>query len=227
MLSIPAACWLCQMPLALAHHGCCSLCLRNLPCLPACCPRCGLPAATSRLECGRCLLHPPAWQHMVALSDWQPPVRELVKRLKFFRATALSSMLARLLLLRWLAARREHGLCRPTLLLTVPLQKKRAWQRGYHQMESVTRSLAYWLGCRYLPAGIMPLRQTAVQHSLTARARRRNLRGAFRVVTDVRDEHIALIDDVVTTGSTAGEMSRILLAAGAASVQIWCLCRTL
>lgn len=227
MLSIPAACWLCQMPLALAHHGCCSLCLRNLPRLPACCPRCGLPAASSRLECGRCLLHPPVWQHIVAVSDWQPPVRELVKRLKFFRATALSSMLARLLLLRWLAARREHGLCRPTLLLTVPLQKKRAWQRGYHQMESVTHSLAHWLGCRYLPAGIQPRRQTAVQHSLTARQRRRNLRGAFRVVTDVRDEHIALIDDVVTTGSTAAEMSRILLAAGAASVQIWCLCRTL
>ncbi|WP_312464237.1 phosphoribosyltransferase family protein, partial [Pantoea endophytica] len=71
------------------------------------------------------------------------------------------------------------------------------------------------------------VRQGAVQHSLSASARRKNLRGAFRLEMPVRGRHILLIDDVVTTGSTVAEISRILLAQGAASVHIGCLCRTL
>ncbi|WP_345829306.1 DNA utilization protein GntX [Erwinia sp. HDF1-3R] len=227
MLSIPALCWLCQMPLAIAHHGCCSLCLRHLPRLPPCCPRCGLPALHEGTPCGRCLVHPPAWSRIVAVCDWQPPVKALVKRLKFYRITALSLMLARLMLLAWLAARRQHGLRRPDVMMTVPLQKNRAWQRGFNQMDDIARYLAHCCGCRYLPAALKRTRKAKIQHRLTASARRRNLRGAFRVEIDVRERHITLLDDVVTTGSTAQEISRILLAAGAASVEIWCLCRTL
>ncbi|WP_034917632.1 DNA utilization protein GntX [Erwinia sp. 9145] len=227
MLSIPTACWLCQMPLALSHHGCCSLCLRSLPALPPCCPRCGLPSLHSRQACGRCLARPPAWSRLIAVSDWRPPVSDLVKKLKFHQATALSRTLARLLLLSWLAARRQHGLRNPDLLLSVPLHKMRAWRRGYNQLSDIARYLARWCGCRYAAGGLTRTRKTRIQRSLRASARRRNLRGAFRVEIAVKGQHIALVDDVVTTGSTVEEISGILLAAGAASVQVWCLCRTL
>lgn len=227
MLPMPATCWLCRMPLRLASHGLCSLCLRQLAALPVCCPRCGLASASGSSVCGACLNKPPCWQRMIFVSSWSPPVSSWVKRLKFFRATALSAMLARLLLLSWLAARRQHNLRRPDLLLCVPLHKTRAWQRGYNQMDEVARKLARWLPCRYSPAGVSRRRKTRIQHLLLATARRKNLRGAFRVEMAVEGLHIALLDDVVTTGSTVGEISRILLAAGAASVEIWSLCRTL
>lgn len=227
MLPMPTTCWLCQMPLTFAHHGICSVCLRHLPPLPTCCPRCGLPSASARKECGACLLKPPYWHQMIMVSDWRPPLSDWVKRLKFYQATALSAMLARLLLLSWLDARRKHKLRRPDLLLCVPLHPSRAWLRGYNQMDDVTRHLARWLKCRYALAGISRHRKTRIQHQLLATARRRNLRGAFRVEIAVKGLHIALTDDVVTTGSTVGEISRILLAAGAASVQVWSLCRTL
>ena len=227
MLPMPTACWLCQMPLAISRHGLCSFCLRHLPALPWCCPRCGLPAPSALTECRSCLLKPPPWQQMIFVSEWRSPVKEWVKRLKFSQATALSVMLARLLLLKWLVARREHNLRRPDILLCVPLHKTRAWRRGYNQMDDVARQLARWLNCHYAPAGLSRQRKTRIQHSLNAIARRKNLRGAFRVEIRVKGQHIVLTDDVVTTGSTASEISRILLAAGAASVQVWSLCRTL
>ncbi|WP_158781000.1 DNA utilization protein GntX [Pantoea sp. BAV 3049] len=227
MLSMPTACWLCRMPLALPAQGICSLCLRQLPIAPPCCPRCGLPALHIRQECGRCQLKPPPWQRMMFVTGWQPPLRDWVKQLKFSGATALSVMLARLFLLSWLAARRQFLLDKPDLLLCVPLHRKRAWLRGYNQMDDVTRHLSRWIGCSYAAAGLKRQRRTRIQHSLRASARKRNLRGAFRVEIAVKGRHIALVDDVITTGSTVGEISRILLAAGAASVQVWSLCRTL
>lgn len=227
MLPITAACWLCQMPLVLSQHGLCNYCYRQLPLPPPCCPRCGLPALNTVKECGACLVRPPSWKRLLFVSDWQPPLSTWVKQLKFSQATALSNMLARLMLLQWLSLRREHNLRRPDLMLCVPLHTKRAWFRGYNQMDEISRRLARWTGCQYAPAGLRRHRPTHIQHHLQAVARRKNLRGAFRVEFPVQGRHITLMDDVVTTGSTVNEISRILLAAGAASVQVWSLCRTL
>lgn len=227
MLPMPAGCWLCLMPLNLAQHGLCTVCLRRLLAMRGGCPRCGLPSGETTRECGRCLHQPPPWQWLVSVTPWQPPLSQLVNRLKFYHTTALAVMLARLILLCWLMQRRNSGLLRPDVLLTVPLHHRRAWQRGYNQLEDIAHCLARWTQCRYLPRAITRVRAGRIQHRLGALARRKNLRGAFTLEIDVRGLHITLLDDVVTTGSTAAEISRILLARGAASVQIWCLCRTL
>ncbi|MDU6537274.1 DNA utilization protein GntX [Mixta calida] len=227
MLPMQGGCWLCQSPLKFTSQGLCSYCLRALPPLPLCCPRCGLPASNSRVACGRCLRRPPPWQHLVAVTDYRPPLSQLIARHKFSGVTALSVMLARLILLSWLSAKRERGLPRPDLLLAVPLHRRRAWRRGFNQADLLARPLARWLRCAYRPNGLTRRRAGHVQHQLSAHTRRHNLRNAFRLEIAVRDRHIALIDDVVTTGSTVAEISRLLLHAGAASVQIWCLCRTL
>ncbi|MCZ4059949.1 DNA utilization protein GntX [Pantoea sp. LMR881] len=226
MLPMPALCWLCQLPLRIAHHGLCSRCLSNLATPPPLCPRCGLPATSTSLPCGRCLRSPPAWQALVCVGDYQPPLRHWVHQLKFSRVTALRVMLARLLLLSWLHAYRTRALPRPDIVLCVPLHQRRSWQRGYNQTALLAQPLARWLGCTF-SHGLRRRRQGAVQHQLSAQQRRINLRGAFQLEIAVRGCHIALIDDVVTTGSTVEEISRLLLAQGAASVQVWCLCRTL
>lgn len=227
MLPMPGICWLCHLPLRVAQHGICSLCLRQLPALPPLCPRCALPSQHPHLPCGRCLNQPPPWQMLVCVSDYVPPLSEFVHRLKFSGVTALSVMLARLLLLSWLQARRRNAVSPPNLLLCVPLHKKRLWQRGFNQTALLAKPLARWLQCEYRPHGLRRQRAALLQHQLNARQRRGNLRGAFRLEMDVTARHIALIDDVVTTGSTVTEISKLLLARGAASIQIWCLCRTL
>ena len=227
MLPMQGACWLCQTPLRLSIQGICSYCLRALPPLPRCCPRCGLPAGESTVVCGRCLRHSPPWQQLIAVSDYRPPLSQLIARYKFSDVTALSVMLARLILLSWLTARRQRDLPRPDLLLAVPLHHFRAWRRGFNQADLLAQPLAYWLSCDYCRHGVTRHRAGQVQHRLGAGARKNNLRNAFQLEIVVQDRHIALIDDVVTTGSTVAEISRLLMRAGAASVQIWCLCRTL
>ncbi len=131
------------------------------------------------------------------VSDYQPPLSRWVhqlKQLKFSCVTSLRVMLARLLLLSWLNARRTRGLARPALLLCLPLHKRHACRRSCNQ----GALLARWLSC----IAVATCAATS------------------RLEIAMRGRYIALIDDVTTTGHTVEEISRILLAQGAASVQI-------
>ncbi|MCU6667968.1 DNA utilization protein GntX [Enterobacteriaceae bacterium H4N4] len=227
MLTVPGLCWLCQMPLALSHWGVCSVCRRAIAAPVSVCPRCGLPAMHPRLPCGRCLRKPPPWQALVAVGDYTPPVSPMLHQLKFSHQSQLALPLARLLLLAILQARRSRELPDVDLLMSVPLWSRRHWRRGFNQSDLLCRPLAHWLNCRYVPTALRRTRATPAQHHLSARLRKRNLQHAFALELPVAGRHIALVDDVVTTGSTVAEFSRLLLRSGAESVQVWCLCRTL
>lgn len=223
MLTIPGLCWLCRMPLACAHWGICSCCAKALPPPPPCCPCCGLPSANTRAACGRCLQKPPVWDSLLFVTDYCPPLNHLVQRFKFNATVALAPALARLLLLKVLATRSQKADC----IVSVPLHSRRAWRRGFNQSDLLASRLARWLQCDYFPRGIRRIRATPTQIQLTARMRRNNLKGAFRVDFPVAGRHIIIVDDVVTTGSTVAEIARLLKKQGAATIQVWCLCRTL
>lgn len=227
MLSIPGHCWLCKMPLTLPHWGFCSCCTASLPRPPVCCPCCGLPAGQADCLCGRCLQKPPPWQSMIFVSDYGPPLDKLIQRWKFHNTPALSEGLARLLFLRLQAQKYTTNWQLPDTILSVPLFQRRHWLRGFNQSDLLARPLAHWLKCVWEPAGLQRRIPTVTQHRLSARLRRHNLNNAFTLEIPVKQRHIAIVDDVVTTGSTAGEIARQLNKAGAASIQIWCLCRTL
>jgi ComF family protein len=224
MLTVHGLCWLCQMPLGLAHWGVCSRCTHSIVLYQPLCPQCGLPAANSRVVCGRCLQHEPAWQWLVAVNDYIAPLATLVKHWKFSQRPELTLALARLLLLR---LRQTPLRQKPDLLVAVPLWQRRHWRRGYNQADLLCRPLSRWLDIDYQREAIRRIRPTATQHQLSARLRKHNLKNAFHLEFPVSGRHIALVDDVVTTGTTVAELSRLLLQNGAASVQVWCLCRTL
>ncbi|CNC75262.1 DNA utilization protein GntX [Yersinia pseudotuberculosis] len=233
MLTIVSQCWLCQQPLYHNRHGICCYCQRHLPVLPPCCPCCGLPSTSTFLRCGRCLIAPPRWHHMMFVGDYAPPLSGLIKQLKFGGAPQLAPVLARLLLLRWLRHWREtqcrnsDKVIKPQRIVSVPLHHWRCWRRGYNQTDLLARPLAHWLGCDYTPLTLQRIHATPPQQRLTAVQRRKNVRGIFRCAESVRGQHIALLDDVVTTGSTLNEIAHLLWAQGIASLQIWCVCRTL
>ena len=227
MLTVPGLCWLCKMPLALSAWGVCSVCTRSLERHITTCPQCGLPAANRDLPCGRCLKKSPPWSALVTVADYVPPLSGLIHALKCSGQSSLAQPLARLLLLAVLQARRTRALPKIDMVMNVPLYRRRHWRRGYNQSDLLCRPLARWLGCRYDASAITRVHATAIQHQLNARLRKRNLKNAFRLELPVHGLHIAIVDDVVTTGSTVAELSRLLLQSGAASVQVWCLCRTL
>lgn len=227
MLTIPGRCWLCQLPLACPGWGVCSCYTASLVQPQACCPQCGLPALSGSLPCGRCLQRMPEWDAMTYVTDYLPPLSTVIHHLKFTGTPSLAPALARLLLLRILASRRKGYIQLPDSVLSVPLHHARAWRRGYNQSALIATPLARWLGCDYFPFAIKRIRSSPAQHTLTAKERKRNLKGIFRVEIPVAGRHMAIVDDVVTTGSTVAEIARLLKKQGAATVQVWCLCRTL
>ncbi|MEF3108183.1 DNA utilization protein GntX [Raoultella sp. WB_B2P2-3] len=224
MLTAHGLCWLCQMPLAIASWGFCSRCAASLASRLPRCPRCGLPAGVSAVPCGRCIQDPPPWQRLVAVSDYLPPLSGLIHQLKFTRRPELAPALARLLLLR---IRQSEGLPRADRIVGVPLWQRRQWRRGFNQSDLLCRPLARWTRAIWRSDALRRNRPTATQHQLTARLRKQNLKNAFQLELSVQGHHIAIVDDVVTTGSTVAEISRLLLRNGAATVQVWCICRTL
>lgn len=145
------------------------------------------------------------------------PVAGLIQAFKFHADLGAGRMLARLALPAFADST-------PQALIPVPLHTSRLRQRGYNQALELAR---YWGKCRaipVLPHILIRARATQTQSSLPAFARQNNINRAF-LARGTFPAHIALIDDVVTTGSTCGEAARIALEAGAERVDVWSLAR--
>lgn len=203
-------------------HGLCRECPDELPRLTGILCRCGLPlhAGRSGRLCGRCICDPPPWQVVEAPFLYAWPLDRLIVGYKYRRQGWLERPLLRL----W----RENfePASRPDFLVPVPLHWRRRLWRGFNQASR----LALGLGRdRDIPvlAALTRTRATSRQQGLAAGDRRNNMHNVFVCRSDLSGCHVALVDDVVTTGSTAREATRALLHAGAASVQVWALARAL
>ncbi|OHT22974.1 competence protein ComF [Providencia stuartii] len=227
MLTMQGACWLCLQALKLTHHGICSFCLRKLPSMPICCLCCGLPTEHNHLACGRCLQHPPSWQRLISVSPYQPPLRKLIHHYKFNPQPQLAFLLARVFVLHWLKGYRQHFWCKPQRLITIPSHPKRLWMRGFDHIASIGEYLSNWLNIPYSRNSLLRTRDTLAQITLKRNYRHSNLNGAFTLTGSVVGQHIAIIDDVLTTGATMQTAAQLLICAGAQTVQAWTICRTL
>lgn len=131
-------------------------------------------------------------------------------------------------LARYLQHRFDEGLPRPTMLLPVPLARKRLRQRGFNQAQMLADWLSPMLDIPVQRELLQRIQDTPSQQALDAASRRRNLRQAFALPDEqqVVGRHVAVIDDVLTTGATAEALARLLKRAGAERVDIYCLART-
>lgn len=127
------------------------------------------------------------------------------------------------LLVRSLQAR---ALPRPELLVPVPLHSGRIRARGYNQALEIARWVARALALPLDSASCRRMRATAAQSDLPLEERRRNIRGAFTLVRPLGVRHVALLDDVVTSGATVSELTKVLKRAGVARVDVWAVART-
>ncbi|HHO70556.1 MAG TPA: ComF family protein [Halothiobacillus sp.] len=149
-------------------------------------------------------------------------MRHLIHRLKFSADFAAARPLARVMANAVAADVSRDDL--PELLLPVPLHPSRLRERGYNQAGELASRLGKLLG---IPVGHSHgerLRYTVEQSGLDAATRRRNIRGAFVFVKQL-PPHVAIVDDVMTTGSTVREVARVALRAGAKHIEVWCAAR--
>jgi ComF family protein len=171
--------------------------------------------------CQDCLTDSPPQDRSWAAFSYQPPVSGQIVDLKFHGHLAPAHVLGALMAER-LAARPEPL---PELLIPVPLHMARLRRRGYNQALELARSIAGRLSIRLAAGAARRLRATGEQSRLDATARRRNVRGAFGVDPVVRGRHIALLDDVITTGATVRELAHAARAAGACTIEVWAAAR--
>ncbi|MER2095725.1 MAG: ComF family protein [Pseudomonas qingdaonensis] len=225
-LNINQTCLLCDEP-AQQSHPICVACEAELPWLEECCRTCALPLPMRGLTCGQCSRRPPAFTRVEAPWHYGFPVDALITRFKHQRQWPLGRLLAQLLG-NWLAYRFAEDLPRPGLLLPVPLARRRLRERGFNQAAMLAQWLAGQLEIACEPRLLQRPQETAAQQGLTAKARKRNLRHAFALADSaaIRGQHVAIVDDVLTTGATAQALASLLRAAGATRVDVYCLART-
>ncbi|PJG83253.1 amidophosphoribosyltransferase [Caviibacterium pharyngocola] len=222
-----AACVQCGKTLAIASHGLCSKCNKNISRFTYC-GCCGSPVSVYAQHCGNCLRDEPAWDQMVIVGRYSEPLSVLIHRFKFQRQFWLDKTLARLLLLAIYEARRSHRLAFPEVILPVPLHHFRQWRRGYNQADLLATQLANYLALPKNNALLKRTKHTPTQRGLSAKERRNNLRGAFVVderIAQYGYRSVALVDDVITTGSTLNEIAKKLRQSGIRHIQVWGLAR--
>ena len=188
-------------------------------------PRCRscalrLPDAHAGAHCGQCLRHPPVLQHCLVAVDYGYPWALPLTQWKLHAQPAVGRHLA-----QWLQQHAAWPALRDGCALTIPipLSPQRLRSRGYNQALLLARAL----DCPAIqPQLLQRTHDTPTQMRQGRAARLRNLRGAF-TARDCRGLHVAVVDDVITTGSTVAALARALRQAGAASVEAWAVARTL
>lgn len=216
---LPLRCLLCGAPGANGIDLCAD-CAGELPRNTSCCARCALPLAVAAALCGECQRRPPVWDAAWAPFRYAWPLDRLESRYKFGRDLAAGKVLTTL----WLVEPRPIDM--PDLILPVPLHRGRLRQRGYNQALELARPLARALGVPLQHGTLQRLRATPAQTELNAVERRRNVRGAFTLRAGIRlPPHVAIVDDVMTTGATLAECARTLRRAGVRRVDVWALAR--
>ena len=206
----------------------CNVCETELPWLMEHCEVCALPLPMDGLICGECQKHPPAFKQVIAPWTYSFPVDTLISRFKHQARWPLGHLLGRLLGHALHHRFDNTELSRPDCLLPVPMARKRLRERGYNQALMLARWLSDDLGIDLDEHLLLRPHETVAQQALDARTRKRNLLGAFALAPDaqVQGRHFAVVDDVLTTGATAHSLARLLMAAGARQVDVYCLART-
>ena len=200
----------------------CAGCAGDFALNAVCCPRCALPLESLAPLCGECLRREPPFARAWVPLRYGHPLDLLEARFKFHRDLAAGRVLAE----RMIERAHVDEPDRPDALVPVPLHLVRLRERGYNQALELAQPLAQALDIPLRADLLVRSQATPAQTGLDAKARRRNLRGAFEVGAGASlPRHVALVDDVMTTGATLRECARVLRRAGIARVDAWALAR--
>lgn len=216
----PSACPICENPPDdLSHAPICSSCWSQIKRYDGpSCSICALPFASeySRI-CGSCLKKSPPFSLTIHYGLYEGVLAEAISIFKFQGIRRLAQPLGRLLL--------SLDIPLTDAIVPVPLTIKGLRRRGFNQSLLIARLIAQKMRVPLFMNTLFKIRETPPQIGLSARERKSNLKNAFTVAGDIKDKRILLIDDVMTTGATITECSRVLLKAGAKEILVITLAR--
>ncbi|BDY03138.1 ComF family protein [Ferrimonas sp. YFM] len=223
--SLPNRCTLCQQPLA-RGAGLCDVCLAD-GALGQVCLHCHRPLELAPPHrCGSCLTRK-RWRPVVSAFHYHGPIGPCVARIKAHGQPQLVNPLAKVLASRIQAYHDQGHLPLPQALVPVPTHASRLQQLGFNPAWLVAQALSRELTLPLLDQLVVKARPTRLQHQLDGQARRDNLRDAFSLAGEGEGQQVALVDDIITTGSTLKTVTRTLGQAGVRVTQFWTLASAL
>ena len=223
-LDFPQACALCD---AEDRAAICSSCASSLlrPDVAQSCPVCASPARLGQV-CGQCLRAAPQFDATVTAFHYVYPLDRLVQSFKFRADLKLAAFFADVLTASVSAHYRALAInALPTVVVALPLAHRRLRERGFNQAALLADGVARRLNLPAAHDAMLRIRETQPQSGLTREARIKNIRGAFDCSTSLDGRHVAIVDDVMTTGATLSEAAKVLKRAGAVRVDAWVLSR--
>ncbi len=153
--------------------------------------------------------------------DYQYPAKRLIQEFKFNRRPELARCFAKKIKKKLVCNRSL-----PEIIIPVPLHKIRQQERGYNQSLELAKNLAKQLDLIVDGSLCKRTKNTGPQSALSAEMRKNNVKGAFKLLKNYPLNHIAIVDDVVTTGSTVNEVASLFIKAGCRRVEVWAIART-
>lgn len=221
---LPRRCRVCE-GVSRSRCNLCDDCVAAFPAPTQLCPQCAeaMPAAAN--ICTACETQAPAFARTEVAWQWAWPQSQLLKRFKFDQQRAVGKDLATVFA-RKMAPRIQALDTDMNYVMAMPLHRQRLRQRGYNQAAILAAPLAKACGLE-IHCPVERIINTPAQSGLTRSQRLKNLRGAFSVTKPalVKGANILLVDDVMTTGSSAQSVAEVLINAGAKSVTVCVLCK--
>lgn len=196
---------------------------------PYICVLCGLPSACQQDLCHGCKadlpwIKNPLPDNTIALFNYQKPINHLIRELKFNGKLIYARILGELM-----AEKLKHYYAQqdlPEIIIPVPLHKKRLCERGFNQAIELARPIAKTLKIPLDVHSCMRIKHTEAQALMPAKQRGNNIQHAFAIRKNIGAKHIAIIDDVMTTGNTINELHSTLYASNIKKIDIWLCAKT-
>jgi len=200
------------------NHGACLVCAIPLPSEVGCIEE------NQRLICGQCLQQSRQVDACYSALIYQSPVDKLIHQFKFQRKLHLAPLLGNLMA-EALESRLTGPKPLPDCIIPVPLHKTRLRERGYNQALELARPIAKRFNLPLSYHDCVRTKATLPQSDLPAEQRRNNIKGGFTVKRSLSATHVAIVDDVMTTGSTIEELAKTLKKSGVQTVEAWICAR--
>lgn len=216
--NLPGSCFFCQ---SITSGLWCEKCETDFITRGKRCPVCARDCLTDNI-CAVCLKNPPFFFSTITLFNYQYPINELIKAFKFSDHPELAKRFADKLIDKI----RPMGFL-PKTLIPVPLHKSRQRERGYNQSLELAKRISNKLNIELDFLSCKRIINTEPQSTLPIKTRKTNVKNAFKLdAAYYANRHVALIDDVVTSGHTVNEIAKLLKKAGCARVDVWSIAKT-
>lgn len=207
-------------PARFSNQKICVPCHAHLPLSKQTCYVCGLPSNHSEIPCGSCLKNSPPYDKSISAFHYQSPISDFITQYKYASKLELLPLMVDYLIIAIEKSLKQQ----PELLIPIPLYYKKRNKRGFNQSRMIAKILSKHFCIPISGSEIVRTKQTQTQASLDAVQRKKNLKNAFEINRSL-PERIAIIDDIVTTGTTVSELASLARAHGAKQIEVWSLAR--